>query len=95
MVRIKTHPGCVLREELIARGLNANRLALAIRVPSNRIMAILRGERSVSAETAVRLGRYLGTGAEFWMNLQSRYDISAIEHAKGALIQMEVPAMAT
>jgi len=84
-----------LREELIARGLNANRLALAIRVPSNRIMAILRGKRSVSAETAVRLGRYLGTGAEFWMNLQSRwYDISVIEHAKGALIQEEVPAMA-
>ena len=91
MARIKTHPGRVLREELTARGLNANRLALAIRVPSNRISAILRGERSISAETAVRLGRYLGTGAEFWMNLQSRHDISAVECAKGALIQEEVP----
>ena len=92
MARIKTHPGRVLREELAARGLNANRLALAIRVPSNRITAILRGERSITAETAVRLGRYLGTGAEFWMNMQSGYDISVIEHAKGALIQEEVPA---
>ena len=95
MARIKTHPGRVLREELAARGLNANRLALAIRVPSNRITAILRGERSITAETAVRLGRYLGTGAEFWMNMQSRYDISVIEHAKGALIQQEVPAAAS
>ncbi len=95
MARIKTHPGRVLREELAARGLNANRLALAIRVPSNRITAILRGERSITAETAVRLGRYLGTGAEFWMNMQSRYDISVIEHAIGALIQQEVPAAAS
>lgn len=92
MARIRTHPGRILQEELAVRGLNANRLALAIRVPSNRITAIVRGERSITAETAVRLGRYLGTGAEFWMNLQSRYDISVIESAKGALIQEEVPA---
>lgn len=92
MGRTRTHPGRVLHEELTARGLNANRLALAIRVPSNRITAILRGERSITAETAIRLGRFLGTGAEFWMNLQSRYDISVIESAKGALIQEEVPA---
>ena len=65
MARLKTHPCCVLREELAARNLNANRPALAIRVPSNRITAILRGERPVTAETAVRLGRHLGTGAEF------------------------------
>ena len=54
----KTHPGRVLRTELEARGMSANRLALAIRVPANRITAILRGERA-TAETAVRLGRYL------------------------------------
>ena len=93
MTRVKTHPGRVLSEELEARGLNANRLALAIRVPSNRITAIVRGERSITAETAVRLGRYLGTGAEFWMTLQSRYDISVIENSKGALIQEEVRVM--
>ena len=90
MARVRTHPGRVLSEELEARSLNANRLALAISVPSNRITAIVRGERSITAETAVRLGRYLGTGAEFWMNLQSRYDISVIENSKGALIQEEV-----
>jgi len=57
MPRIRTHPGKVLQAELEARGLNADRLALALRVPSNRITAIIRGERGVTAETAVRLGR--------------------------------------
>lgn len=76
MSRIKTHPGRVLRAELEARGMSANRLALAIRVPANRITAILHGQRAVTAETAVRLGRFLGTGPAFWMNLQSAYDVS-------------------
>ena len=73
----------MLRAELEARDVTANQLALAIRVPANRITAILRGERSVSAETAVRLGRHLGTGAAFWMNLQTPYDISVVEITKG------------
>lgn len=72
--------------------MSANQLALAIRVPANRITAILRGERGVSAETAVRLGRYLGTGAAFWMNLQTAHDISVIEAEKGRVIENEVPA---
>ena len=92
MARVKTHPGRVLRAELEARDMSANRLALAIRVPANRITAILRGERSVTAETAVRLGRYLGTGPAFWMNLQIGYDISVVESEKGPLIESEVPA---
>ena len=74
MTRIKTHPGQLLRAELGARNMSANQLALAIRVPANRITAILRAERSITADTAVRLGRYFGTGAVFWMNLQSQYD---------------------
>ena len=90
MARIKKHPGCLLRAEMEKRGISANQLALAIRVPANRITGILRGERAVSAETAVRLGRYLGTGAEFWMNLQSAYDISIIEAEKGRDIMREV-----
>ena len=90
--RVKTHPGQVLRAELVARGMSANRLALALRVPANRITAILRGERAVTAETAVRLGRYLGTGPVFWMNLQSGYDISVVESVKGRVIEGEVPA---
>jgi antitoxin HigA-1 len=95
MARVTTHPGEVLRAELEARTMNANRLALAIRVPANRITAILRGERAVTAETAVRLGRYLGTGAAFWMNLQTAHDISVIEAEKGRAIENEVPAAAS
>ncbi len=91
MTRLKTHPGSVLRAELAARGMSANRLALAIRVPANRITSILRGQRAVTAETAVRLGRFLGTGPEFWMNLQSAYDVSVVESAKGRVIEDEVP----
>lgn len=63
----------MLRAELEVRGVTANQLALAIRAPANRITAILRGERTITAETAVRLGRHLGTGAAFWMNLQTRF----------------------
>ena len=91
MARVKTQPGRMLRAELDARGMTANQVALAIRVPANRITAILRGERTVTAETAVRLGRYLGTGPAFWMNLQSGYDISVVESAKGRMIEDEVP----
>ena len=92
MARVKTYPGRVLRAELEARDMSANQLALAIRVPANRITAILRGERANAAETAVRLGRYLGTGPEFWMNLQGGYEISIVESAKGRMIEDEVPA---
>ncbi len=92
MTRLKTHPGRVLRAELEARGMSANRLALAIRAPANRITAILRGQRAVTAETAVRLGRFLGTGPAFWMNLQSAYDVSVVESAKGLVIEDEAPA---
>ena len=70
--------------------MSANQLALALRVPANRITAILRGERSVTAETAVRLGRYLGTGAAFWMDLQTAHDISLIDAERGLLIEQEV-----
>jgi len=90
MARISTHPGKVLRAELEERSMSANQLALAIRVPANRITAILRGERSVSAETAVRLGRYLKTGAAFWMNLQTAHDISVIETEQGKTIAAEI-----
>ena len=92
MARVKTHPGRMLRAELETRDVSANQLALAIRVPANRITAILPGERAITAETAVRLGRYLGTGPAFWMNLQSGYEISVVERAKGRVIEAEVPA---
>ena len=90
MARLRTHPGRVLHEELEARQMSANQLALALRVPANRITAILRGERAVSAETAVRLGRYLGTGPALWMNLQTQFDISVVETTKGDAIDREL-----
>ena len=92
MPRLRSHPGRVLKAELEARGVSASQLALKIRVPANRITSILRGERAVTAETALRLGRFLGTGPAFWMNLQTAYDISVIEDKKGRAIEEEVPA---
>jgi len=92
MRRVRSHPGQLLLAELQERRLSANQLALALRVPSNRITAILRGERSITAETALRLGRYLGTGAMFWMNLQTAYDLSRVNALRGDLIEKEVPA---
>ena len=92
MPRQRIHPGRVLKAELEARGVSASQLALKIRVPANRITSILRGERAVTAETALRLGRFLGTGPAFWMNLQTAYDISVIEDKKGRVIEEEVPA---
>lgn len=94
MGRVRTHPGSVLRAELQAREMSASRLALAIRVPANRVTAILRGERAVSADTALRLGRYFGTGPDLWMNLQSRYDVS-VESARGRAIEEEAPIAAS
>lgn len=90
MTRLRNHPGQLLKAELEVRELSANQLALALRVPANRITAILRGERAVTAETAVRLGRYLGTGAALWMNLQTAHDISQVEVEKGSVIGREV-----
>ena len=60
--------------------MSPNALALALRVPSNRIYAIIEGNRGISAETALRLARYFGTSAEFWMNLQLRYDLETERH---------------
>ena len=67
------HPGRLLKRELSARDLSANRLALDIGVPSGRITDILNGRRSITADTAVRLGRYFGNSAQFWLDLQSQF----------------------
>ena len=92
MTRVRSHPGRLLRAELDTRQISAHQLALTLRVPPNRISAILRGERSITAETALRLGRFLGTGPAFWMNLQTAYDVSVAEAELGELIEAEVPA---
>lgn len=69
------HPGLVLREELDDVGLSANALAKAIDVPPNRVAAILNGEQGITADTALRLGRYFDTTAQFWLNLQQASQI--------------------
>jgi len=88
--RIRTHPGDILKHELEARGLSANQFALALGVPSGRIVEILNRKRGVSADTALRLSRYLGTSAELWMNLQTQYDLSVAQEESGKSIEARV-----
>lgn len=84
------HPGRLLKRELIARKLSANRLALDLGVPSGRITDVLNGRRAITADTAVRLGRYFGNSAQFWLNLQSQHDIAIVERDKGVDINRRV-----
>jgi addiction module HigA family antidote len=84
------HPGRLLKRELAARKLSANRLSLDIGVPSGRITDILNGRRSITADTAVRLGRYFGNSPQFWLDLQGQYDIGLVEKEKGAEIVRRV-----
>ncbi len=87
------HPGEILREEVLAPlGLSANGLARELRVPVTRINEILHGRRSITADTALRLARYLGTTAQFWMNLQASYDLKMTERDRGKEIAREVSA---
>src|SRR2546430_16178662 len=93
MIRIRTPPGKVLREEFMKPlGLSANALALALRVPATRIGDILREEkpRAVTADTAIRLARYFGTTPEFWLNLQPAYDLSVALAEQGPAIERDV-----
>jgi antitoxin HigA-1 len=87
---VVVHPGRLLKRELIARELSANRLALDVGVPSGRITDILNGRRSITADTAVRLGRYFGNSAQFWLDLQSQYDIAVVEREHGVEIARRV-----
>jgi addiction module HigA family antidote len=87
---LASHPGRLLKRELKARELSANRPALDLGVPSGRITDILNGRRSITADTPVRLGRYFGNRAQFWLDLQSQYDIAVIQREHGAEIARRV-----
>jgi addiction module HigA family antidote len=87
---VPIHPGRVLRRELGARKLSANALARALRVPSGRIVDILNGKRSITAETALRLGRYFGNAPQFWINLQAQHDLAIAMRDVGKLVAREV-----
>jgi antitoxin HigA-1 len=91
MNRVTTHPGEVLEEEFLKPlGLTVNALAMALHVPANRIGAIVKGERAVTADTAIRLGRYFNMDPVFWMNLQTLHDLSKANKEVGAEIKREV-----
>ncbi len=86
-----TPPGEILRREFMEPlGLSANALARALHVPPNRLSTIIRGRRAITADTALRLARYFGTSAEFWLNLQSDYELRLARREKAAIIQTEV-----
>lgn len=90
-----SHPGEFLRDEIEARGLSAHALAMALRLPASRISQILRGQRAVTPETALRLARYFGGSAAIWLRLQVAYDLSRAEAELAQRIASEVtPAAA-
>jgi addiction module HigA family antidote len=84
------HPGRLLKREMTARKLSANRLSLDIGVPSGRITDILNLRRAIAADAAVRLGRYFGNNAQFWLDLQGQYDVGVVGREKGAEIARRV-----
>jgi addiction module HigA family antidote len=79
----KVHSGAILADELEARDLSANRVALDIGVPSGRITDIINDKRSISADTAYRLSLFFKNAPQFWMNLQTSYDLARVEENKG------------
>ena len=82
------HPGEVLQEEFLApMGISVYRLAKETGLSQTRLGQIIRGERNVTAETAIKIGRFLSTGPEFWMNLQALYDIEEAERTHGREVQ--------
>jgi addiction module HigA family antidote len=87
MVRPPIHPGEILADELAELNVSAAELARQIDVPPNRISQLLRGRRSITGDTALRLGHWFGADAQFWLNLQSAYDLRLAEQQVGEAVQ--------
>ena len=87
MARTPIHPGEILADELEETGLTAKKLAAVINVPPNRLYQLIAGKRSMTADTALRLGQYFGMAADFWMNLQSAYELDLARQENGKAIQ--------
>lgn len=85
------HPGEILKDEMDALNLNAAELARAISVPANRISQIVAGKRNISADTALRLGKLLSTGPQFWLNLQMAYELDLTKASGGPDLASIVP----
>jgi addiction module HigA family antidote len=89
--RIPIHPGEILAEDVLADlGMNARQLAQELNVPANRISEILRGRRAITADTALRSSRWLGTSPQIWLNLQQAYDLEVAEHEYGEEIEKTI-----
>lgn len=93
MGRSLIHPGEHLAEQLEELGISAAALARQLQVPTNRVTEILKGRRSITGDTALRLGHFFGTSPEFWMNLQKLYDLRLAESKSGKIIK-ELPTLA-
>jgi addiction module HigA family antidote len=94
MARTAIHPGEHLAEQLEALGLSAAELARQLKVPTNRITQILRGQRAVTGDTALRLGHFFGTSPEFWLNLQKIYELHQAAKQLGETLK-DLPTLAT
>lgn len=90
MSRPPIHPGEILADELAELEMSAAELARALHVPTNRITQILAGKRAITADTALRLGQWFGTGPELWLNLQKPYDLRLAEQEHGAEIRRTI-----
>jgi antitoxin HigA-1 len=86
MARPAIHPGEILADELQELGVTATELSRQINVPPNRVTQIIKGQRNITGDTALRLGHWFGMSAQFWLNLQSAYDIRVAEVTAGAEI---------
>jgi addiction module HigA family antidote len=87
MSRLAIHPGEILAEELAEIAVTPSELARQLHVPANRITQIVHGKRAITGDTALRLGHWFGTSAQFWLNLQSAYDIRIAEKIAGSQIR--------
>ena len=90
MARPAIHPGEILADELEELGMSAAAFGRSLHIPTNRVTQILRGQRSITADTALRIGHFLGTGPELWLNLQRAYDLRVAEQTVGDEIRTTI-----
>ena len=89
-IKVLIHPGELLRDELAELGVSMNDLGRALRVPMNRVSAIVNGKRGITVDTALRLARYFGTSPQYWINLQTAYDLDVADRDLRPQIELEV-----
>ena len=90
-MRTAIHPGEILKDELMEMGISAAELARQLKVPENRMSEIIRGRRNITADTALRLGKWFGSSAMFWLNLQKNYELRCAEQKIGREIEQITP----